>query len=183
MIPAGYMAKNVMLKPGWLKADQVTDIYSVSVCMSSNFLDYTDYWKHNSFWFFDSPEVIVQLAADNEIDLTECKLFYYEIYELEFNSDRKKWLSFVPNIELKAEVIQPQTAKLEGYDIVTCPMRVEPECSPLSCNGLAATIATNCHCLLKSLEEAKRLLENGFFNNSEPGPYRIFSVYSIDWPS
>ena len=34
-------------------------------------------------------------------------------------------------------------------------------------------------CLLHSLEQARTLLENGTFNNSEPGPYRIFVVYSL----
>jgi hypothetical protein len=25
-------------------------------------------------------------------------------------------------------------------------------------------------------------LDQGKFNNSEPGPYRIFAVYSVPWP-
>ena len=48
-----------------------------------------------------------------------------------------------------------------------------------SCNGLADEVETNSRCLLDSLERAQHLLENGTFNNSEPGPYRIFAVYSV----
>src|SRR5882762_11680399 len=70
--------------------------------------------------------------------------------------------------------------KLEGYDVVCFTVRTSPECSPLSCNPLAETIPVNEHCLLSSLEEAVRLIERGAFNNSEPGPYRIFAVYSCD---
>jgi hypothetical protein len=32
---------------------------------------------------------------------------------------------------------------------------------------------------LDSFEDAKQHLENGKFDNSEPGPFRIFSVYSL----
>jgi hypothetical protein len=36
--------------------------------------------------------------------------------------------------------------------------------------------------LFSSFDEAKAHLERGAFNNSEPGPYRIFAVYSVGWP-
>jgi len=35
--------------------------------------------------------------------------------------------------------------------------------------------------LLQSFEQARALLENGTFNDSEPGPYRILAVYSVAW--
>jgi hypothetical protein len=56
-----------------------------------------------------------------------------------------------------------------------------PECSPLSCNSLAAAITFNRHCLFESLDQAKQSLETGQFDNSEPGPFRIFAVYTVDW--
>ena len=49
--------------------------------------------------------------------------------------------------------------------------------------ALASTVDTNERCLLHSFEQARALLENGTFGNSEPGPYRIFAVYSVDWPA
>ena len=60
-------------------------------------------------------------------------------------------------------------------------VQTSPECSPLSCNSLAAEVETNTRCLLQSFEQARALLENGTFNDSEPGPYRIFAVYSVSW--
>jgi hypothetical protein len=57
MLPAGYMAKRVRKRPDWLAATQVIDIYSVSSCHSENFADYIPYWKHNGYWFFDSPKL------------------------------------------------------------------------------------------------------------------------------
>lgn len=52
----------------------------------------------------------------------------------------------------------------------------------VSCNALAAEIDTNAHCLLRSFDEARELIESGKFDGSEPGPFRIFGVYSVDWP-
>ncbi|MGB4067307.1 MAG: hypothetical protein WBK08_04665, partial [Nitrospira sp.] len=45
---------------------------------------------------------------------------------------------------------------------------------------LANEIQTNAHCLLPDFETTKQLIETGMFNNSEPGPYRIFAVYTLE---
>jgi hypothetical protein len=76
MIPAGYLAKRVSIKPDWLRAQHLTDIYSVSGCVSEEFADYVDFWKHNGFWLFDSPEAIQSVAQENSIDLAGTTLFY-----------------------------------------------------------------------------------------------------------
>ena len=96
MIPVGYMAKKVQPCPEWLKAEQVLDVYSVSNCFSKNFADYIKYWKHNGFWFFDSPGIIQQLAQEHSIDLGGTSLFYYEVHELEFMEDENRWEEFEP---------------------------------------------------------------------------------------
>ncbi len=180
MIPVGYMAKRVSLRPEWLQAEQVVDVYSVSGCISDNFTDYINYWKHNGYWFFDSPEIIRQLAQENSIDLTGTSLFYYEVYDLEFHDDPAKWISFTPELSFTTHVVVPERKVLEGYDVVTFSVGTSAECSPLSCNALAREMEINRHCLLASLEEAQHLLESGHFKNGEPGPYRIFAIYSIE---
>lgn len=178
MIPAGYMAKHVSQKPEHLKTTEVKDIYSVSACISEDFTDYISYWKHNGYWLFDAPEGILAVARENSIDVADTSLFYYEVYELEF--DGKNWNAYAPNFAVN--VTQPARKKLEGFDVVTFFAKSSPECSPLSCNSLAERVPTNSHCLLANFEEAESLLNSGAFNNSEPGPYRIFSVNSVEWP-
>jgi hypothetical protein len=180
MIPAGYMLKRVVPKPEFIKAEQVFDIYSVSSCMSSDFADYIPAWMHNGFWFFDSPAIIEKTAVENSIDLSGTKLFYYELYEFEYDEVVQKWSSFEPEASLETSVISPNNKTHEGFDVVTYHLAASPECSPLSCNALAEEIVTNRHCLLHTLEEAVQLVENGRFNNSEPGPYRIIAVYSVE---
>ena len=176
------MAKRVSPRPQWLKADRVTDIYSVSACVSSEFADYINSWKHNGYWFFDSPEIIQQLAEQNAIDLTGTRLFFYETHELEFDGTDGTWVPFKPEPSFTTQVAPPTTKSLEGFDVVTFSVGTGAECSPLSCNSLATELETNQHCLLATFDKAKHYLDDGRFKNSEPGPYRIFAVYSTDWP-
>lgn len=180
MIPAGYMAKRVVARPSWLPAERVSSIHSVSGCISKNFADYINFWKHNGYWLFNSPDVIVEVARENHIHLADTALFFYEVHELQFNSG--EWTSFQPETSFGIDVSVPEAKELEGYDVVTFYLQTSPGCSPLSCNSLAAKIETNARCLLRSFEQARTLLENGTFNDSEPGPYRIFTVYSVAWP-
>jgi hypothetical protein len=180
LIPAGYMAKRVAPRPEFLKVVRVEDVYSVSSCVNDNFADYVDYWKHNGYWLFDRPEIILSIAQENGIDLAGTMLFYYEVYGLEF--DGKRWNPYSPSEGMELDVAPPKQKRLEGYDVVTFFAGNSPECSPLSCNGIAEDIPTNNHCLLDSFEEAKDHLEGCVFLKGEPGPYRIFAVYSLDWP-
>lgn len=173
------MAKKISKKPDWLKSNNVIDIYSVSNCVSEDFADYIDYWKHNGYWLFDSPDIIMELAKDNSIDLSETTLFFYEAYELEFNEQKNIWEPCSQDPSFETNVVMPKEKYLQGYDVVTFYVNATPEHSPLSCNSLAEEIKTNQHCLLASFDEAKACLESGRFRDSEPGPYRIFAVYSL----
>lgn len=180
MIPVGYMAKRVSKKTDWLKSARVADIYSVSGCISEDFADYINYWKHNGYWLFDSPGVIKNLSKENSIQLEGASLFYYEAYEKEFDGER--WRSYGPEPTIATNVVLPSAKRLEGFDVVTFYARTSPECSPLSCNSLAENLRTNDHCLFGSFDEAETNIKNGAFSGCEPGALRIFAVYSVDWP-
>ncbi len=181
MIPAGYMAKLVCKTPAGMTIPKtVVDIYSLSGCISDNFADYIPHWKHNGYWLFDSPEIIKSLAAEQSIDLAATTLFYYETDGREF--DGETWHAYVPEPAIPTNIVVPVQKKLEGFDVVTFWAKSSPECSPLSCNSLAEEIVTSEHCLLASHAEAETYLNRGAFKNAEPGPYRIFAVYSVSWP-
>ena len=179
MISAGHIAKRVVRKPAWLKANDVEDIYSVSGCMSKDFADYITFWKHNGYWLFDSPELIEQLAREHSIDLAGTTMFYYEIYKQEFEDAKGQWCPYEGERSFTTNIRMPEKKILAGFDVVNSVTRNSPECSPLSCNSLAKEIQTNSHCLLPDFETEKRLVETGRFKNSEPGPYRIFAVYTL----
>jgi hypothetical protein len=179
MIPVGYMAKRVVPAPARLSLGRAVEIHSVSGCISEDFAEYIHFWKHNGYWLFDSPAILRALAGEQAIDLAGTSLFYYECHEEEFDGGR--WRRFVPESSMPVQVVPPVSRELRGFDVVTFEAGNLPECSPLSCNGLAAEIPVNEHCLLDSFEQAERLLSSGAFENSEPGPYRIFAVYSVPW--
>jgi hypothetical protein len=147
--------------------------------MNDDFADYIGFWKHNGYWLFDSPSILVNLAREAGIDLTGTSLFYFEAHEMEF--DGAVWVPFTPESSIKTDVELPAKKTLEGFDVATFHAGNTPECSPLSCNGLADSMPTNQRCLFESFEEAKSHLSAGSFNNAEPGPYRIVAVYSVDW--
>jgi hypothetical protein len=179
MIGVGYLAKRIAQRPDWLKVPGVKDIYSVSNCISGDFMDYIKFWRHNRYWLFDTPKIIQTLSLENSIDLASLTFFYYEVYEKEFDAERKEWMLFEPE-SFPTNVIQPAKKEFHGYDVVTFSVGTNPECSPLSCNHLASEIRTNSHCLLESFEEAKERLGSGKFDKGEPGPFRIFAVYTIE---
>jgi hypothetical protein len=181
MIPAGYMAKRVASRPDWLGAQQVVDIYSVSGCVSKNVADYTAYWKHNGYWLFDAPEIIQQLAREDEIDLRGRAFFYYEVFAHEFDEEVEPWREVEPVASIRVKVTAAPEKGLAGYDVVSFTVGTNAECSPLSCTRLAEEVETNAHCLLASLEQAQELLTGGAFTNTEPGPSRIFAVYPVAW--
>jgi len=180
MIPIGYMLKNVERRPEGFNAESVVDIYSVSNCISHSFADYVNFWKHNGYWLFDSPQIVRDLAESEKIDISAMTLFYYEVYEEQFNEEEKAWSLFSPEPSFPTAVEDTDQKHLEGYDIATFWASNSPECSPLSCNLLAAEMPVNEHCLLNTFEEAKTALESGQFEHSEPGPFRIFAVYRVN---
>jgi hypothetical protein len=175
VIPVGYMAKRISKKPDWLQAAQVVDVYSVSGCVSEKFADYIDYWKHNGYWLFDSPEVIRDLARRTQLNLKEHRSSITK--RMRWNSMANLGMPYAREESLPTNVSLPATKQLEGFDVVTF-----SECSPLSCNGVAKELRTNAHCLFDLFEEAYAHLNTGKFKHAEPGPYRIFAVYSVSWP-
>ena len=89
MIPAGYLLKRVTPPPAWLSAglSHVVDVCSVSDCVNDNVVDVQQNWKHNDFGLASTPEVLTSLARELGIDAFGSKLFYYEIFDEELESD------------------------------------------------------------------------------------------------
>ncbi|WP_205630036.1 hypothetical protein [Curvibacter sp. PAE-UM] len=174
------MYKQVARRPDWIKAPNVGDIYSLSGCVSKDFADYINFWRHNGYWLFDSPRIIEEIALANSIPLDGLSLFYYEAHEEQYDADDCVWTPFAPEQSFETNIEIPQSKTLQGFDVTTFLVQTSPECSPLSCNSLAEGVATNEHCLLATFDEAQELVEKGVFTDAEPGPYRIIAVYTVE---
>ena len=179
MIPLGYMAKRIPKeRPDWLDVPKVVDIYSVSDCVNDTLAVYTPDWTPNGYWMFDSPATIRAYARAKNIDICDVKLFFYESHESEF--DGQDWVPVLPDASIETNVLMPSTKHLEGFDVVTFCDGPNSH-SPLSCNSVAKHVETNEHCLFETLDDAVAALTDEAFDGSEPGPYRIYAVYSVPW--
>lgn len=179
MIPVGYMAKRIPTQvPDWLKAPAVRDIYSVSSCVNTDLTDNVPRWKLNGYGLFNSPEELGSIAKSEGLDTNGMSLFYYEVYELEF--DGEEWLPIAADSDYPTEVRATLEKRLEGFDVVTSCHGPNSH-SPLSCNSVAEEVDTNEHCLFTTRGQAEVSLTSQIFAHGEPGPYRIYAVYSTDW--
>lgn len=179
MLPAGYMLKRVAARPDWLKVSGVDDIYSVSGCISADFVDYINYWRHNGFWLFDNPRIMTEIAAEEGIDLSGLTLFYYEVFSHAFDESTRRWEPIAADPSFTTAVEPPPPTPVAGYDVVTFSQGNSAECSPLSCNHLAANASVDRHCLFPGLDAAREALQAGLFDKSEPGPFRILAVHHL----
>ncbi len=177
------MRKRVVDAPEWMGAPRVRGVFSISGCVSPSFGDYTACWKHNGYWFFDHPGTIDEVARALGEDIGGTTLFYHELFPQQFDEATRGWGPVHPAAGLATEVVVPQAKALQGYDVVTYMDGACPGCSPLSCNGLAATIETNERCLFETLDAARGALDAGAFVNSEPGPFRIVAVHLVPEPT
>jgi hypothetical protein len=181
MIPLGYMAKRIAsVRPEWMHAPNVIDVYSVSDCVNDSLLEsnYIPDWPHNGYGMFDSPTAIEAVAKSKNIDIQGAKLFFYEAHDSELDGD--DWQPILPSNSSQTDLLIPSTKQLEGFDVVTCCDGPHSH-SPLSCNSVAADVKTNEHCLFQTLDEGLAALASGAFEQAEPGPYRVYAVYSVPW--
>ena len=178
MIELGYMAKRVADRPEQLSVVHVVDICSVSDCISEDFADFAAHWMHNQYYFYDSPDIIRTICAGDDISLPDLQSFFYRGHDLQFDAINQKWEKYAFDLSVAENVKSPSSNQILGFDVVTYSTQNAPQCSPLSCNYLASKIPVNKHCLIDKLDDAIKHLENGLFDNTEPGPFRIIEVNS-----
>ena len=61
---------------------------------------------------FNSPDVITEVARENNIDLSGTVLFFYEVHELQFDSG--KWTHFAPEPSFLTDINLPDAKAFEG---------------------------------------------------------------------
>ncbi len=179
MLKLGYMAKKIEPVPDHLAAFGIEEMSFVSGCIHKNFADYISLWRHNGFWFFDSPDILRSASSAADIDLCDTQLFYFTTLPLAFDEADRTWIEIVWEHSFITEVEHPADFTLLGFDIVTHSCGTSAECSPLSCNGLAEKISTNRYGLIENVDDAVGLLEAGAFDGSEPGPMRVVAVHRV----
>lgn len=173
MIDAGFFAKQIKLKPEFLGALGVREICSVSECISSGPENWITLWLHNDLGWFNRMSDALRAIPPGQG--SHYRLFAYRIYPEVFTARGRVPLTVPENV--KPEPISGEFRRL-GFDSASKSMQtvLGLECSPLSCNGMAAEIAANEFCLFHELNEAIAGAERFAAEQPEPGDYYVIEV-------
>ena len=173
MIDAGFFAKRVAQKPEFLQAPRVREICSVSQCISSGPEKWIELWLHNDLgWFNRIADAVRAIPAGEE---SHYRLFAYRLYPEVFTQGGRVPHVIPANVE--PEPISEGFRSL-GFDSANKSMAsvLGLECSPLSCNGMAAEMAVNEFCLFSELPDAIAGAERFAAEQPEPGDYYVIEV-------
>jgi hypothetical protein len=176
-IDAGYFPRIVEATPKGLGVPAgVIDICSVSTCISEGPDDWVGQWHHNSFGWFNTREAAWSAVPDAE--RARYRMFAYRIAPQFYRIG-----GAVDDVVVPADVApEPISSEFQliGYDAVSKFMDsvLGLECSPLSCNSMAAEIPANQHCLLETLEAAHEAARRFATEQPEPGAYYVVEVLS-----
>ena len=173
MTDAGYFAKHVAPKPARLPEPAVHEICSVSHCISVAPDNWVEPWLHNGFgWFNRIADALGVVPAEWR---NEFRLFAYRIHPEIFRPEGR--VRLVIPADVKPDPI-PETFRSLGFDSANRSKAdvIGFECSPLSCNGMAAELAVNEFCLFPSLDAAIAGAEQFAVEQPEPGDYYVVEV-------
>lgn len=159
---AGYFAKTTALPKDCWTPPHVTEICSVSTCLTTP-VDWISKWRHNELGFFNTP-------ADARVE--GFSLFAYRILPRVFRKEGAESLELPP---LPVEPLGANWVSL-GFDAVSRSLSAFFECSPLSCNGMAREIAVNRFCLIDTLDAAIAAAQRFAIEQPEPGEYYVLEV-------
>lgn len=169
----GYFPKKIARAMGAIAFPGVTEIWSVSHCISPGPDNWIECWRHNELGLFDTPALaqsVVPAGLGHEFQIVGYRL----------------WLeAFGPGPRLPAlrgtAQLQPAAGwNVVGYDAVSSSRGCEFECSPLSCNRAAIEMDVNERCLFASAGDAAAAARSFAAGLFEPGPYYVVEVLAAD---
>jgi hypothetical protein len=165
----GYFPKKIARATGAMACPGVTEIWSVSHCMSPGPDNWIQCWRHNALGLFDTPALAQSVVPAGLADAFQ--IVGYRLWLEAFGAGPR-----LPALEGTAELPPAAGFDVVGYDAVSSSRACEFECSPLSCNGAASDMDVNDRCLFTSAGDAAaaaRTFAAGLF---EPGPYYVVEV-------
>ena len=173
MIAGGYFARRVAPRPDHLRAPGVREVCSVSECLSPGADDWISQWRHNGFGWFNS--VSDALSVVPAVERAQFRLFAYRLQPEVFRGTGRAPLT--PPDDVRPEPL-PAGFRTIGFDSASksSDSGLSLECSPLSCNEMAAELPVNEHCLFPTLEAAIAGAARFAAEQPEPGDYYVVEV-------
>src|SRR5262245_4460359 len=111
MIDSGFFAKRVELRPEWLRVPNVSEICSVSDCISHAPVGWIDHWLHNGFGWFNGIADAISVVPDSE--RASYHLFAYRLYPRGFQKGNQ--IELVVPSDVRSDPI-PDTFQSLGFD-------------------------------------------------------------------
>lgn len=166
----GYFPKKATPRPEGYDLPGVVDIASVSGCIAKG--PETDRELDvNALDFFDDVDAAESVVPES--DQSQFNVYAYEFLDERFvRGLAEPWT--VPPLACK---LPDSDFEPLGFDVVSKSITDFFECSPLSCNGKAATFRANVHCLFNALEAAVAAAEVFSKEEPEPGLYYVARVF------
>ena len=149
----------------------MTELASVSECISPGPANWIDEWRHNNAFFYESPADARSVVP--EAGASDYRLYAYRMLTESFGSydDATSVDVNVTPAEIDDSFI------FAGYDVVSRSYASNFECSPLSCNEMGAEVPVNEYCLIDRLDEAIRFAQRCGEEQPEPGVYYVLEVW------
>jgi hypothetical protein len=167
---AGYFPKRIVPVPVELNAPHVREVWSVSNHISHGPPDgWIEHWVHNELWLFDTPELARSVLPSAES--ASYTVVAYRLWTQHFVDGKPDAVTYS---KLTAAPCGDFTSI--GFDVVSSDVGAPFECSPLSCNYGARTIACNEFCLFSDLDAALLGAKEFSGGSWEPGTYRVVEV-------
>jgi hypothetical protein len=175
----GYFAKRSDVPGDWAQwevwkghAPAISELCSVSDCLTVSPEGWVERFLHNDLAFFNSrADALSVIPSQQGGD----SLFAYRLLSKRFVGGAEEELS-IP--DLPVEPLGPSFVSL-GFDVVNKDLPdIVPyfECSPLSCNGMAAEVQVNTYCLIDTLGAAIAVAIDFSREPPEPGAYYVIEV-------
>jgi hypothetical protein len=150
---AGFFVKRIERRPEGMQIPHVREICSVSECISSGPEDWIKHWRHNDLgWFNRISDAMSVIPPGQE---AAYRLFAYRLHPEIFRAGGR--VPLVLPKDVQPEPIPDGFQRL-GFDAANKSIEstLGLECSPLSCNLMAAEIGTNEFCLFPGFEGDRR---------------------------
>lgn len=175
LVTVGFFAKRPGARPTWLDAPQVDLVCSVCDCdcATQSPANWVDQWVQNELWLFDSLALVDQVVPTS--DTSEFLRYGLRTLPVVFDSHGEAPLDLTG---VTPQAIPKSFVRL-GYDLCSRTAGTTLECSPLSCNDMAAECQANRWCLIDAFDDALRTAKRFATRQQvEPGPYLLLEVWA-----
>lgn len=175
LVTVGYWPQRRTGRPAWLDAPMVKLPCNVTACNDAWPKAASLPWLHNGVGLFASDALArAAVPPGEQASLLVCGARALPIL---FDLDEE-----LPCALPQDSAPIPAGFVSLGYDAVQCGADGRFECSPLLCNGVAASLATNRWCLFEALQDAITAARRWTDQDAEPGPYVVVQVWAERMP-